>query len=213
MPQRSLARHIEQVHDEMPHPCPTEQGPDVPPEPSQQARPIPKQGLPSEKEDEGAHESEAQKKIPYHTRPMFAPMKDVSLIDKWFAHDQFKLENQVKNVYARASEPPDTSKLHQEVKKYPNVDEIKWTKDVPKEYERGKHFLPNRIMQRMPIGMRKFHDWYLRAHLTRLNEIKAVFPEGTFGGIAGDLMFDFEDMQACFHLGMMEMNLVRVWCL
>jgi len=145
---------------------------------------------------------------------MFAPMKDVSLIDKWFAHDQFKPENQVTNVYARASEPPDTSKLHQEVKKYPNVDEIKWTKDVPKEYERGKHFLPNRIMQRMPIGMRKFHDWYLCAHLTRLNEIKAVFPaEGTFGGAAGDLMFDFEDMQACFHLGMMEMNLVRVWCL
>ena len=69
-------------------------------------------------------------------------------------------------------------------------------------------------MQRMPIGMGKFHNWYLRAHLTRLNEIKAVFPaEGTFGGAAGDLMFDFEDMQACFHLGMMEMNLVRVWCL
>jgi len=111
---------------------------------------------------------------------MFVPMKDVSLIDKWFTRDQYKPENQVKDLHARASESPDTSKLHQEVKKYPNVDEIKWTKDVPKEYERGKHFLPNRIMQRMPIGMRKFHDWYLRAHLTRLNEIKAVFPEGTF---------------------------------
>jgi hypothetical protein len=46
----------------------------------------------------------------------------------------------------------------------------------------------------MPIEMRKFHDWYLRAHVTRLNEIKAVFPKGTFGGAAGDLMFDFEDM-------------------
>jgi len=59
MPQRSLACHIEQVHDEMPHPCPTEQGLDVPLEPSRQARPIPKQGLPSKKEDEGAHESKA----------------------------------------------------------------------------------------------------------------------------------------------------------
>jgi hypothetical protein len=152
-------------------------------------------------------------KIPYHTRPMFTPMKDVSTISKWFAHDQFKPENQVKHVYARASEPPDTSELHQEVKKYPNVDEINWTKDVSKKYERGKNFLPNRIMQRMPIGMRKFHDWYLRAHPTRLNEIKAVFPEGTFGGAAGHVMFDFEDMQECFHLGMMEINLVRVWCL
>jgi hypothetical protein len=105
-------------------------------------RPIPKQRLPSEKEDEGAYESEARKKIPYHTRPMFTSMKDVSLIDKWFAHDQFKPENQV-NIYARASELPDTSKLHHEVKKYPNVDEIKWTEDVPKEYKRGKPFLPN----------------------------------------------------------------------
>jgi len=120
----------------MPQPSPTEQGPS----PTEQG---PKQGLPFEKDDEGAPQSEARKKFPYHIRPMFVPMKDVSLIDKWFAHDQFKPENQVKNIYARASEPPDTSKLHQEVKKYPNVDEIKWTKDVPKEYERGKHFLPN----------------------------------------------------------------------
>jgi hypothetical protein len=68
-------------------------------------------------------------------------------------------------------------------------------------------------MQLMPIEMRKFYDWYLRAHPTRLNEIKVVFPEGTFDGAAGHLMFDFEDMQECFHLEMMEINLVRVWCL
>jgi hypothetical protein len=54
-----LARHIEKVHDEMPHPCPIEQGPDVLPEPSQQVWQIPKQGPPSEKEDEGVHESKA----------------------------------------------------------------------------------------------------------------------------------------------------------
>jgi uncharacterized protein YjdB len=95
-------------------------------------RPIPKQGLPSKKEDVVAHQSEAQKKIPYHTSPIFTSMENVSLIDKWFARDQYKAENQVKEVYARAFEPPDTSKLHKEVKKYPNVDDIKWTKDVQK---------------------------------------------------------------------------------
>ena len=116
------------------------------------------------------------------------------MIDKWFTRDQYKPENQVKDLHARASESPDTSKLHQQAKKYPSVEDNKWTEDCPKKYERGKRFLPNQIMQHMPIGMRKFHDWYLRAHLMRLNEIKAVFPEGTFGGAAGDLMFDFEDM-------------------
>jgi hypothetical protein len=87
MPQCSPAHHIEQGHDEMPHPCPTEQRPNDPLEPSQQARPIPKQGLPSEKEDAVAHQSMGRKKIPYHTRPIFTPMENVSLIDKWFTHD------------------------------------------------------------------------------------------------------------------------------
>jgi hypothetical protein len=124
-----------------------------------------------------------------------------------------RLRTKVKEVYACAFEPPDTSKLHKEVKKYQNVDEINWTKDVPKKYERRKHFLPNRVIARMPLGTRKFHDWYLRAQLTHLNEIKVVFPEGTFGGAARTIMFDFEDMQECFHLGWMELNIVCVWCL
>jgi hypothetical protein len=163
MPQLSPGHHIEQVHDEVQHPCPTEQGPDV-----QQH----KQGLPSKKEDEGAHVSEAQKK------------------------------------------PPETSRLHQEVQKYPNAADIKWNTDIRKKYKKGKNFLRNQVMKLMPIGMKKFHDWYLRAHwYPDLNQIKAVFPKGTFGGAAGDLMFDFADMQECFRLGMMEMNLVRLWCL
>jgi hypothetical protein len=65
----------------------------------------------------------------------------------------------------------------------------------------------------MPIGMRKFHDWYLRAQSMGLNDIKATFSEDTFGGTAGKILFDFQDMQECFHLGMMEMGLVRLWCL
>jgi hypothetical protein len=69
-------------------------------------------------------------------------------------------------------------------------------------------------MPLMPIGMKMFHDWYLRARwYPALSQIKAVFPKGTFGGADGDLMFHFADMQKCFHLGMMELNLVRVWCL
>ena len=46
-----------------------------------------------------------------------------------YAHDQFKPENKVKKVPTRASEETITSKVHQTVKKYPNVDAIKWSKD------------------------------------------------------------------------------------
>jgi hypothetical protein len=112
-------------------------------------------------------------------------MPDIPLIDKWYSHDCFKPENQVKDLYARAFEQPNTSKLHKSFRKYPSVDDINWTEDCPKKYKRGKCFLPNRVMQVMPLGMRKFHDWYWHASSTRLNDIKACWPEGTFGGLAG----------------------------
>ena len=89
---------------------------------------------------------------PITIRPIFVPMKDVSLVHKWYAHDQFKPENQIKKVPTRASEEAVTSKLHQIAKHYPNVDAIKWSN------ERGKPFLPNRDIQRLPLGMRRFHD-------------------------------------------------------
>jgi hypothetical protein len=215
-PHASPARHTEQGHDEVPQCSPTTHTEQVArdmPEPPQQAQPIRKRGLPSEKEDEGAAEWEVRAKHPYHIRPAFIGMPNVPMIDKWYSRDKFKPENQVKDLYARANEPPDTSKLHQSFKKYPNVEDINWTEDCPKEYKRGKPFLPNRMMSLMPLGMRRFHDWYLRAQATRLNEIKACWPKGTFGGPPGALLFDFDDIQTCFHLGSMELNLVRVWCL
>ena len=70
-------------------------------------------------------------------------MKDVSSVSKWYSHDQFKPENQVKKVPSRASKEAVTSKLHQTAKQYPNVDAIKWSKNYPKTYKRGKPFLPN----------------------------------------------------------------------
>jgi hypothetical protein len=70
-------------------------------------------------------------------------MQDMMSLHKWYAHDQFKPENQGKKVKAHASEEAITSKLHQAVKKYPDVDAIKWSKDCSKKYERGKLFLPN----------------------------------------------------------------------
>jgi hypothetical protein len=42
------------------------------------------------------------------------------------------------------------SKLHRAVKKYLDVESIKWSKDCPEKYERGKNFLPNRIIRQLP---------------------------------------------------------------
>jgi hypothetical protein len=102
---------------------------------------------------------------------------------------------------------------HKRLQKYPNVEAIEWSKDCPSEYKRGKHFLPNRIMEKMPHGMKRFHDWYLHVIGTKLLGVQAVIPEGTFGSLATTIAFDFSDIQACFHLKSMEMNLIRMWCL
>jgi hypothetical protein len=140
-------------------------------------------------------------------------MKDVTSLHKWYAHDQFKPENQLKEVKAHAFEEAVTSKLHHVVKKYPDVDTIKWSKDCTETDKRGKHFLTNWIIQRMPLGMRNFHDWYLHIVPMKLNTIQACIPTGTFGTPAGEIVFDFNDIQTCFHLRAMEMNLIRTWYL
>ena len=120
--------------------------------------------------------------------------EDVSSVHKWYAHDQFKPENQVKKVPAQASEETVISKVHQTAKKYPNVDAIKWSKDCPKTYERDKPFLPNWDIQCLSLGMRRFHDWYLHVLLTSIDLVQACLPTGTFGSPAGKIVFDFNDM-------------------
>ena len=123
------------------------------------------------------------------------------------------LRTKLKKVPSRASKEAVTSKLHQIAKKYPNVDAIKWSKDCPKTYERGKPFLPNQDIQRLPLEMRRFDNWYLRVLLTNIDLVQACFPTGTFGSPVGKIIFDFNDKQTCFHLEAMEMNLIRTWCL
>jgi hypothetical protein len=114
------------------------------------------------KKDDGIPEWEATPKVPFHhARSLYVGMRDVSLFDKWHDGNKDKLENQETKIYARASKPPDTSRVHQPLKRYPNIEEIKWSKKCSAQYEKGKPFLPTRYMQRMPRGMKRFHDWYL----------------------------------------------------
>ena len=67
-------------------------------------------------------------------------------------------------------------------------------KGLPKTYERGKPFLPNRDIQRLPLGMRRFHDWYLCVLPMSIDLIQACFPTGTFGSPAEKIVFDFNDI-------------------
>jgi hypothetical protein len=101
---------------------------------------------------------EVRKKIPKKIRSVFVGIQDVTSVHKWYVHDQFKPENHVKEVPAQGSKEAGASKLHQAVKKYLDVESIKWSKDCPEKYERGKNFLPNRVIWQLPLHMRRFHD-------------------------------------------------------
>jgi hypothetical protein len=106
-----------------------EQRPDEFPQSSLQAQLIHEQQVPLEEvqAQEGAgKEPEIQKKHPIHIRPMYVLMQDVTTTSKWYAHDQFKSDNQVKEV--AGSKEAVTSK-RQLACKYPNVDDTKWSKD------------------------------------------------------------------------------------
>ena len=46
----------------------------------------------------------------------------------------------------------------------------------------------------LPLGMRRFHDWYLHVLPTTIDLIQACFPAGTFGGLAEKIIFDFNDI-------------------
>ena len=95
----------EHVPDEMPQPSPahTEQVHHEIPQSSQQAQPIHEQRVPPEEgdaqEDEDVPEWELRKKHPITIRPVYVPIKDVSSVSKWYSHDQFKPENQVKKSH------------------------------------------------------------------------------------------------------------------
>ena len=64
-------------------------------------------------QEAASEELEIRKKHPITLRPIYVTIKDVSSVHKWYTHDQFKPENQVKKVSIRASEEAVTSKLYQ----------------------------------------------------------------------------------------------------
>jgi hypothetical protein len=100
----------------MPHPSPPrkEQRPDTDPIHEQQ-------GPPEEVHaQEGWDKEPPIRKLLITIRPMFMLTRDVSSTSKWYAHDQFKPENQVKEVPAWGSEEAVASK-QQPTKKYPNI--------------------------------------------------------------------------------------------
>ena len=107
-----------------------------------------------------------------------------------------------------ASEEAVTSKLHQIAKLYPNVDAIKWSK-VPENIWK-RQALPTKPGHLAPTTWNEKVPWLVLACSPNEHRPRtSMLPHRHIWKLARKINFDFNDMQICFHLGAMEMNLIR----
>ena len=61
------------------------------------------------------------------------------------------------------------------------------------------------------------HSWYMRASALGLRGIQAWYPVDVFGPPiilqAADVSFDFQDLHDVFRLNMLDVQLIRLWCM
>ncbi|KAJ1295728.1 hypothetical protein BS78_01G245400 [Paspalum vaginatum] len=73
--------------------------------------------------------------------------------------------------------------------------------DCPKHYEFGKPSLPDWAIECLPYEMRRFHNWYIRAHKLGLRWITARYPGELFQTLGNQItIVDFLEFQNMFRL-------------
>jgi hypothetical protein len=83
------------------------------------------------------------------------------------------------------------------------VDDIQELPDCSINFEYGKPFLPNWVLEGVPSEMQRMHNWYMRSCRLDLRSIWAWYKLDTVEakdiGITV-IMFDFQDIQNMFRL-------------
>ena len=98
------------------------------------------------------------------------------------------------------------------------VDEIPEIPGVcPLRHDWGKPLLPDWEITEIPWEMQRMHSWYMRACALGLRGIQARYPVDVFGPPiipqAIDVSFDFQDLHDVFLLNMLDVQLIRLWCM
>jgi hypothetical protein len=108
--------------------------------------------------------------------------------------------------------PHTNSKRHLVV----GVDDIQDLPDCPVNFESGKPFLPDIMIEGVPSDMQRMHSWYTRACTLGLSSIWAQYDPDIFGaedkGVT-NIMFNFEEIQNMFCLKELSIEMVRLWCM
>jgi hypothetical protein len=87
-------------------------------------------------------------------------------------------------------------------------------KTIPKKYVWGKPLLSRTKLMKKPSGIKRFHDWYMRASSAGIDTISMRIPQIAFLSQSTDkCMLTFDDMWALMNHEMLDVQIVTAFAL
>ena len=86
-------------------------------------------------------------------------------------------------------------------------------KNVPKKYVPGRPLLPLDKLRKVPAGVKRLHDWYMRASSVGIDTISVHIPDHAFIGSNQKAVVTFEDMWLMMNLQRLDVQLVTIFAL
>jgi hypothetical protein len=86
-------------------------------------------------------------------------------------------------------------------------------KNVPKQYVPARPLLTLEKLRKVPAGIKKLHDWYMRASSVGIDAISVHIPNHAFIGLDQKTFIAFEDMWLMMNLQKLDVQLVTLFAL
>jgi hypothetical protein len=85
-------------------------------------------------------------------------------------------------------------------------------KDI-REFEYGKLLVPKHVHLKLPWMMQKLYQWYYLACVCGLNFIEAKIPVDIFNTSSFELNVELAELHTIYHLQMLDITMMTVWCM
>ena len=92
----------------------------------------------------------------------------------------------------------------------PTKDDYKF---VPTKYEPGRPLLSWDKLKKIPAGIKRMHDWYMRAASVGIDTINVIIPPTAFNSERTKAIVTFEGMWLMMNLQRLDVQLVTVFAL
>jgi hypothetical protein len=86
-------------------------------------------------------------------------------------------------------------------------------KNVPKQYVPARPLLILKKPRKVPPGIKRLHDWYMRASSVGIDAIGVHIPDQAFIGSDQKAFLAFEDMWLMMNLQKLDVQLVTLFAL